>query len=1379
MAGDPFASVQGVGDDPMKADFNPFYADPYGVPQYGPDPYGPDPYIDAFHDPYGVPVFGPDPYYDPYHDPYRDDDPYQEPEPVTVFEEVQVATTGDNNLVGEDTATNFSMTYGSTLGGTDTVDGGGGTDQLTLGGLNNLNLIGDFTGAGSATVTIRTGTTIGSGESVGTVSTTSIEQLYFGALNGEKKTILPEGSNDIGYGFVVVGDDTTGDIIDLSSASLSTPQLGSLVFGQGGNDTITAISDLNSMIYGGDGNDTLTGSSKDDQLYGGAGVDTLSGGSSADKLYGGAGADTLVGGGGADILYGGEYIEDGVTPVSDQAADTFKFNSAAEAGDLIGDFNTADGDMILLDASAFSGNVESWSGNSSDGYTGTLSGDNFYSGGSYEAQHYFYTQSSGNQLDLFYDDNGIAVTGGSVTRIATLDGVFSLSASSIKLDGSSLTSSDRSAREGSVSNSSSSGNDVITGTSSDETIQMDQGSTLGGTDIIAGGGGVDTLQLGNLSEVEITVNRTGAGSAELTVVDISTEARDTLASLEVSGLNKIRFVGSSNSYEDMMLDAAYSDDTVVVVSSDSSNLDKSSATSSQPTLLIANTSGLTLTGGAGNDELIGSSGADTLNGGSGVDYLNGGDGADTINPGSADGVSDQIFFSSTAHTADTINNFEKDYDRLIFDAAAFNGSVVSWSDDGIGTLSSQHFSSSSPADDNDYFYTQESGGNTTLYYDADGNGAGGAIQIATLNGVTGLTAENIQLDSALLDSATQSSRVYSNTTFTSGDDTVVGTTGDDVLTLTQGSTMGGTDSIDGSSGTDKLEFTNLSNVQVDVNMDGTDTESYSITDLDTDSTLGSGTFSNIYWVRFATADGNSYSFGNWNSPIRFVASTNDTDLDQSAETQYQILSYADDTGQTLYGGSQADYIIGGDGSDTIVGGAGSDSLRGGTGSDVIYGGEGGDTIYTGSYSIQSDTSLDTIEYKNINEAGDILVGFELGYDKLKFDADAFHGLTSSSGWSGEIGTLSSSNFSSSLPIDSDDYFYVVESGGDTELYYDADGSGTGSAGVSIATLSGVTNLTYDSIQLDNSSLDSTYHAGRVEGNSSVTVTGVSATAGNYAVGDTVYITVNYSSDVSVSGSPTLSLSNGAVATGMGTSNGDLLFSYAVQEGDTNSSDLWVTGMSLNSAVITSSGGSVNNIVTGDLGGVQINEGGAVDPVVLDLDGDGIDLVQASADNSFSMTPDGGMTPANWLSSDDGFLALDRDGNGEIDNITELFSEYFQSGISTGVGALSTLDSNGDQVLDSSDQQFDDLQVWRDWNQDGVSSADELQALSEFGIEKIDLNVVESGEQLLESTVLSSGVMETEDGSVVQFAEVDFAVQQCTGTEDLNEETTRVILSNGM
>ncbi|GJL74314.1 calcium-binding protein [Nitrosomonas sp.] len=133
-----------------------------------------------------------------------------------------------------------------------------------------------------------------------------------------------------------------------------------------------------------------------------------------------------------------------------------------------------------------------------------------------------------------------------------------------------------------------------------------------------------------------------------------------------------------------------------------------------------------------------------------------------------------------------------------------------------------------------------------------------------------------------------------------------------------------------------------------------------------------------------------------------------------------------------------------------------------------------------------------------------------------------------------------------------------------------------------------------------------------------------------------------------------------------------------------------------------------------------------DPLVLDLDNDGIETIGiGNTVVVFDHDGDGIKTGTGWVKSDDGFLVLDRNDNGTIDTGAELFGVdtiKVNGALATdGFDALSDLDSNADGVFDASDDAFALVQVWRDFNQNGISTADELFSLSELGVVSVDLN----------------------------------------------------------
>ena len=124
-----------------------------------------------------------------------------------------------------------------------------------------------------------------------------------------------------------------------------------------------------------------------------------------------------------------------------------------------------------------------------------------------------------------------------------------------------------------------------------------------------------------------------------------------------------------------------------------------------------------------------------------------------------------------------------------------------------------------------------------------------------------------------------------------------------------------------------------------------------------------------------------------------------------------------------------------------------------------------------------------------------------------------------------------------------------------------------------------------------------------------------------------------------------------------------------------------------------------------------------DPLVLDLDGDGIETSSLHQSGvHFDLDGDDFAQKTGWLSSDDGFLVIDEFNDGRIENVEEMFGSQTE----TGYEELARHDDNGDGVIDENDAVWDDLQVWRDLDQSGTSTHAELFSLSMLGITSFDL-----------------------------------------------------------
>ena len=134
----------------------------------------------------------------------------------------------------------------------------------------------------------------------------------------------------------------------------------------------------------------------------------------------------------------------------------------------------------------------------------------------------------------------------------------------------------------------------------------------------------------------------------------------------------------------------------------------------------------------------------------------------------------------------------------------------------------------------------------------------------------------------------------------------------------------------------------------------------------------------------------------------------------------------------------------------------------------------------------------------------------------------------------------------------------------------------------------------------------------------------------------------------------------------------------------------------------------------------------IPPVMFDLDGDGLELISINASHVVVKGEDRSLARIGWLGGDDGFLALDRDGDGKITSLSEISFVQDLEGARTDMEALIVYDTNGDGVLDSSDTGYGEFLVWRDINQNGKSSANELMTLEEAGIASINLNLSSTG-----------------------------------------------------
>jgi hypothetical protein len=160
------------------------------------------------------------------------------------------------------------------------------------------------------------------------------------------------------------------------------------------------------------------------------------------------------------------------------------------------------------------------------------------------------------------------------------------------------------------------------------------------------------------------------------------------------------------------------------------------------------------------------------------------------------------------------------------------------------------------------------------------------------------------------------------------------------------------------------------------------------------------------------------------------------------------------------------------------------------------------------------------------------------------------------------------------------------------------------------------------------------------------------------------------------------------------------------------------------------------------GGIGVGGGSArddqcpgCDPLILDLNGDGIHTTSLASDPvTFDIDGDGHPEWISWTDpfTEEAFLWLDLDTNHSVDDGRELFGigTILPDGrrASDGFEALSAYDQpsgggNGDGVIDVADAIWGRLRLWVDRNHDGASQPDETGPVHRYGVGWLSLDYI--------------------------------------------------------
>jgi len=167
-----------------------------------------------------------------------------------------------------------------------------------------------------------------------------------------------------------------------------------------------------------------------------------------------------------------------------------------------------------------------------------------------------------------------------------------------------------------------------------------------------------------------------------------------------------------------------------------------------------------------------------------------------------------------------------------------------------------------------------------------------------------------------------------------------------------------------------------------------------------------------------------------------------------------------------------------------------------------------------------------------------------------------------------------------------------------------------------------------------------------------------------------------------------------------------------------------------------------------------------DPLIINFGGGLPGLSDARF--AFDINSDGISELVSATATGSGFLALDGNGDGRINNGSELFGPSTGSGYSE----LSAYDGDLNGWIDENDEIFTRLSIWtRDEN-----GNDRLLTLKEAGIGALSLDAVASPFSLtddsnqLKGRVQSTGIFLTEEGKVGVMQQIDLA-EQASGVSD--------------
>ncbi|HKP23645.1 MAG TPA: M10 family metallopeptidase C-terminal domain-containing protein [Dongiaceae bacterium] len=820
--------------------------------------------------------------------------------------------------------------------------------------------------------------------------------------------------------------DNAGDVVNEQSNTDANDELRSAAF------LLGAVAGIEHYTYSGSAAWNFTGTSADNKVSGGTGNDILNGAASNDTLSGNGGNDTLIGGIGEDWLEGGagnDAMRGGAgndTYVVTDVGDTIDEEANADSADVVRttiSVNLASlgggaiEQAILLGVNAINATGDSvanvLTGNEAANILDGAGGADILAGG--KGNDTYVVDEAGDQIIEAADGGVDVVTSSTISlnlaSFANVENVTLTGSNNIGATGDGLAN-------------------VLTGNDGKNTLNGG-----GGADTLIGGKGDDTYLVDGLDDVISETFANGSlGGIDTVVADF------TYSIAAVANVDNITLIGGAQANatgnaagnvltgngSDNVLDGGAGVDTlkggagndVYVIDTASDVIDEESNTDTGDEvrasyLLTGTLAGIenyaytgfgawTFTGNGLDNIITGGHGSDTLSGGGGSDTLRGGGGFDVYLIDADDIVDEQGGYADVWDEvrvnfliASTILGIEK-YTYTGSSDWSFSGDGLNnWLTGGSGSDTLAGGTGDDWLDGGAGVDVIKGGsGNDSYFIDNAGDTIDEEGNADTADWVRAAVSVNLAtLAGGAIEHAVLLGQDALNATGNGANNVLTGNDGNNIL-----DGGGGNDVLTGGKGDDTYI------------VDG---------------------FKDFIQELFSNAEGGGIDtvISTLNFSIQDMAYVDNITI---TGDQFGGVTATGNAGANVltYTGPGYSYLNGLGGDDRLIGNNDGDFFNGGDGNDYILGGGWHDNITGGA-------GIDVIDYNHVNELGDSVMDFKVGAGGDILD---LHDLLADVGYSG------------SDPFGDGYLSYTYTPNAWSQLYFDADGKGSGSAFVEVALL---------------------------------------------------------------------------------------------------------------------------------------------------------------------------------------------------------------------------------------------------------------------------------------------------------------------------------------